>query len=80
MRYRKNINFALFDTVDDAIGKSVYNTASGIVFYDRPSEWVTDNILNGSKHLGGKIITKSGFAFFVIINSLAEFVACFGMK
>ena len=49
MRYRKNKYFALLNTVDDAIRKTVYKTAPDVCFNDQPSGWVTDNVLNGGK-------------------------------
>ena len=72
MHYCKDENLILLNTIDDAIGESVYKTASHVFFYDRPGGWVVDNILDSGKHLDLKIVPKASLMIFVVIDSLTE--------
>lgn len=80
MHYCKNENPALLNTIDNAVRETVYKTAPDVFFYDQPHSWVIDNVLDGSKHLDGKIVTQARLTIFVVFNSFVKFVFCFGMK
>ena len=51
MHYGKDEDLVLLDTVDDAIGETVYKTAPETFFNDRPRTWVGDNILDRGENL-----------------------------
>jgi hypothetical protein len=51
MHYCKDKNFVLLDSIDNAVGETMYKTASEAFFYDRLRTWVGNNILNSGEHL-----------------------------